>query len=215
MGEISKAVGQWVVNNVGWTAVIILFLISGLFKVSKIEINPVGWLINKLGDMLTKSIRLDIGELRAETHQKFEEVKTDRAEKINELKKDYEEKITALRSDLDIFEEKTNANIEEIKTSANLNHENLQGRLNEMERNNDMQTVRQIKAHVLDFANACLNHRPHTKQDFDSIIKENEEYEELIKKYKLKNNVYDEDYKYILKVYHKCQDEDSFLKDED
>lgn len=213
MGEISKAVGQWIVGNVGWTAIVILFILSGLFKIAKIEINPIGWIISWIGNALTKSIRLDLANLRQETNDRFEEIKIDRAEKIQDLKSDYDEKISELRKDLETFENKTNADMEEVKSKAGGTFDLLTQRLDEMERSNDMQTVRQIKAHVLDFANACLNHRRHTKQEFDSVIKENEEYEELVKKYSLKNNVYDEDYKYILKLYHRCQDEDSFLRD--
>lgn len=215
MGEISKVVGQWIVGNVGWATIIVLFILSGLFKIAKIEINPIGWIISWIGNALTKSIRVDLADLRQETNNKFEEIKTDRAEKIQELKNDYDEKIAGLRDDLDTFESRTNANIEEVKIKATGTFDLLTERLNEMERSNDMQTVRQIKAHVLDFANACLNHRRHTKQEFDSVIKENEEYEELVKKYGLKNNVYAEDYQYILKIYHKCQDQNSFLKDEE
>ena len=215
MGEISKAVGQWVVQNVGWTVVIILFLLSGLFKITKVEIDPLGWIISLIGNALTKGVRMDLANLREETNTRFEEIKTDRAEKIEELKSDYDRKITALRDDLDVFEESTIASMEEVKSKAAGTFDLLNNRLNEMERSNDMQTVRQIQAHVLDFANACLNHRRHTKQEFDSVIKENEEYEELVKKYGLKNNVYAEDYQYILKIYHRCQDENSFLKDEE
>lgn len=215
MGEISKAVGQWIVGNVGWSVIIFLFILSGLFKITKIELNPIGWLISWIGAQLTKGVRVDLANLRTETNQKFEEIKVDRAIKIEELKADTDAKISALREDLDSFEERTNVSIDEMKTGTSLNCELLKNRLNEMERSNDMQTVRQIKAHVLDFANACLNHRRHTKQEFDSVIKENEEYEELVKKYDLKNNVYDEDYKYILKIYHRCQDENSFLRDEE
>lgn len=215
MGEVSKAVGQWIVDNVGWTALIVLFLIQGLFKVTKIELNPLGWLISWVGNSLTKDVRKDIADLKTETNTKFAEIKTDRAAKIEELKKDYDDKITDLRKDLDSFEERTNISITEMKNGTADNCKLLKARLDEMERSNDMQTIRDIKAHILDFANACLNHRPHTKQEFDSIIKENETYEALVKKYNLKNNVYDEDYKYILKVYHKNQDEDSFLRDEE
>jgi hypothetical protein len=86
--------------------------------------------------------------------------------------------------------------------------------MDQMEKSNDMQTVRQIKAHVLDFANSCLNGRKHTKQDFDNLIKENEDYEVLVKKYGLVNDVYTEDFHYIMKVYRKCMEERSFLRDD-
>lgn len=215
MGEISKAVGQWILGNVGWTIVIILFILSGLFKITKRNIDPLGWIIGWFGRALTKDVRKDVADLKADTELKFAEVKTDRAAKIEELKDDYNNKIVSLRSDLDVFEINTNTNIEEMKNGTFANCTMLKARLDEMEKSNDMQTIRQIKAHVLDFANSCYNKRRHTKKEFDNIIKENEEYEELIAKYSLKNDVYTEDYHYIMKVYHKCQDEDCFLKEEE
>ena len=215
MGEISKAVGQWIVGNLGWTVIIILFILSGLFKIAKIEIDPIGSLIAWIGKKFTFDVKKDIAEFKTETNTRFEEVKTDRAAKIEELKNDYNDKIGALRADLDSFEATTNSSINEMKLGTNTNCELLKTRLDNMEKSNDMQTVRQIKTHVFDFANSCLNHRLHTKRDFDNVIKENEEYERLVDKYNLKNDVYTEDFSYIMKVYHKCQDNDSFLRDDD
>ena len=85
----------------------------------------------------------------------------------------------------------------------------------EIKKSNDMQTIRQIRAHVLDFANSCMNHRKHSKQDFENIIDENTLYETLVKKYRIKNKVYEEDYKFIMKIYHHCQDNNCFLRDPD
>ena len=214
MGEISKAVGQWIMGNVGWAAVIALFILSGLFKIAKIEINPLGWLVSVLGNTLTKGVRSDIASLKTETHNKFEEIKVDRAEKIEELRQDYVNQISELREDLDSFEERTNSNIEEMKKGTHDNCEVLKKRLYEVEKSNDMQTIRQIKEHVFNFANSCMNKRKHTRQDFDNIIKENEEYEVLVRKYGLVNNVYDSDYAYIMKIYDRCKDENSFLSGE-
>lgn len=214
MSEIAKTVGQWIVGNVGWTVIIFLFILSSIFKIAKKEIDPLGWVIGWFGKAFTKDVRKDVADLKDETQRKFDEIKIDRAASIQELKTDYNEKISELRSDLDAFETKTNDSITEMKQGTSVNCEILKNRLDMMEKSNDMQTVRQIKAHVLDFANSCLNHRKHTKKDFDNIIKENEDYEEFVRKYNLTNDVYKEDFSYIMKIYHKCQDEDSFLKDE-
>lgn len=213
--EVSKAVGQWIVGNLGWSVIIVLFLLTGFFKIVKIEVNPLGWLIGWIGKAFTKDVRKDISDLKADTASQFDNVRKDRAKKIEELKTDYNDKISELRKDLDVFEARTNAGIEEMRAGTDANCSMLKARLNEMEKSNDMQTVRQIKAHVLDFANSCLNKRRHTKQDFDNIIHENEEYEKLVKKYGLVNDVYAEDYKFIMKIYHRCQEEGSFLKESD
>lgn len=215
MGEISKAVGQWIVANVGWSIIILLFVLSCFFKIAKTEIDPFGWLVGLIGKALTKDVRNDIKNLKETTDQKFKDIQEDRLKNVNDLKQDYDQKISDLREDLDDFELKAKNSIAQVREEAVVNCENVSLRLSQMVESNDMQTVRQIKAHVLEFANSCLNKNKHTKKDFDNIIAENQEYEALVEKYNLVNDVYTEDYEYILKVYHKCQEENSFLKDND
>jgi hypothetical protein len=213
--EVGKAVGQWIVSNLGWSVIIFLFILSGLFKITKKEIDPLGLVLSWIGKHFTKDALEDIAALRTETKEEFGKIKKDRADKVDELKKDYNEKIAALKTDLDQFETRTNKSIDEMKAGTNTNCEVMKSRLDKMEASNDMQTIRQIKAHVLDFANSCMNKRKHTKQDFDNIIHENEEYERLVKKYGMKNDVYTEDYNYVMKIYHKCQEGGTFLKGSD
>jgi hypothetical protein len=215
MGEITKAVGQWIVSHVGLSVLIVLSLLSCFFKIVKKEIDPLGWFIGWIGKSLTKDVRQGINDLKTETNKKFDEIKKDRSAKIEELKNDYNDKITDLRDDLDAFEAKTNTSISDMQKGTNKNCEMLKVRLDQMEKSNDMQTVRQIKAHVLDFANSCLNKHKHTKKDFENIIAENQEYEILVSKYGLVNDVYTEDYNYIMKIYRKCLEENSFLRDSD
>ena len=193
MGEALKPVGQWIAQNVPLTVLFVLFLFSVFFKIPKKEVRPIEWFIGWLGKHFTRELRKD----------------------IQVMKDDSNKQIKDLRTDLDAFEERTNKAITVIQAGTTENCETLKAKLALMERSNDMQTLRQIKAHILDFANSCMNKRKHTKQDFENIIHENEEYEHIVAKYKdITNDVYTEDYNYIMKIYHKCQDEGSFLKDE-
>jgi len=220
--DLGKTVGQLLVNNLSITLIVVLWVIGrilSLFKIKQKEVNPLGWVTGKIGTAVTKDVRKDISDLKTETNEQFKKIKKDRADKIEELKTDYNDKISALRTDLDGFEKKTSKDIGEIKSGTTTNCEMLKNRLDEMEaaqqRSNDMQTVQTIRAHILDFANSCFNKRKHTKREFENIIDENSMYEELVEKYDIKNNVYKEDYEFILKVYHKCQEEGSFLKEGD
>ena len=193
MGEALKPVGQWIAQNVPLTVLAVIFLFSIFFKIPKKEIRPIEWFIGWFGKHFTRELRKD----------------------IQVMKDDSNKQIKDLRNDLDAFEERTNKAISDIQTGTTTNCETLKAKLALMERSNDMQTLRQIKAHILDFANSCMNKRRHTKQDFENIIHENEEYEHIVAKYDdITNDVYTEDYNYIMKIYHKCQDEGSFLKDE-
>lgn len=215
MSEIEKTVGQWIVNHIGLSIVIVLFILSGLFKITKIEINPIGWIVSWIGKQFTKDVRRDVADLKEDTATKFEDIKIDRNAKIAELKSDYDEKIASLKSDIDSFEDRTSRSIDEMKAGTSENCEILKVRMDRMEKSNDMQTVRQIKIHVLDFANSCMNKRKHTKKDFENIIDENTQYENLVRKYGLVNDVYKEDFEFIMKVYHKCQEDGSFLNESD
>lgn len=211
MGEISKAVGQWIVANVGWSVIIFLFVLSGLFKIVKIEVNPIGWILGKLGNSLTKDVRNDISLFKEDTDKKFKDIKDQRDEAMEE----YDKKITDLRNDLDEFELRAKNGIIQNRDDCNLNYDKLSSRIDEMQKSNDMQTVRQIKQHVFEFANSCMNKVKHTKKDFDNIISENQDYESYVEKYGLVNDVYTEDYEFIMKIYHICQENNSFLKDND
>ena len=79
----------------------------------------------------------------------------------------------------------------------------------------DRQRMSTIRSLVLDFSNSCLNGREHTKEEFDHVIAENHNYESLVQKYGISNDVYTEAYAYILRVYRKCLDGHKFLKPDD
>lgn len=79
----------------------------------------------------------------------------------------------------------------------------------------DRQRMSTIRSLVLDFSNTCLNGRRHTKEEFDHVIAENHNYETLVAKYGISNDVYTEAYAYILRVYRKCLDSHMFLSTDD
>lgn len=198
---VGESVGDWIVHNLGWTFLIILFLLSCFFKIAKKEIDPLGWVIGLIGKPLTKDVRKDI-----------EKMQTSMNKKIDELKADSNKQIADLRTDLDGFEKTTNQSIQEIQVGTGNSCKILKKELDTIKKSNDMQTIRQIRAHVLDFANSCMNGRPHTKKEFDNIIRENEQYEALVKKHKVRNAVYKEDFAFIKKKYDECRENNSFLK---
>lgn len=75
----------------------------------------------------------------------------------------------------------------------------------------DRQRMANIRSLVLDFSNSCLNGRKHTREEFDHVIAENHNYENLVRKYGVTNDVYTEAYGYILRVYRACLDGHKFL----
>ena len=58
-----------------------------------------------------------------------------------------------------------------------------------------------IRWEILDFANSCRNGRNHTKDEYDHIITLNTKYKQLLHLTQDENGVFEEEYKYIQKLY--------------
>lgn len=68
-----------------------------------------------------------------------------------------------------------------------------------------------IKAEIFRFYNECQKKERHSEGEFNHIIQQNKKYEALMEELKEPNGVYEMEYKYIMKIYEKCQKENDFL----
>lgn len=194
MGEVLKPAGQWIAQNVPLFILIVLFLFSIFFKIPKKEVHLLTWLLSKLGDALLGGVKKDIKDLRTENSEKFDQLKNDTDTRIAQL------------------EESTKAKFDEIVLTNNHNCKSMQARLDEIEKKQDMQSADRIRAHVLNFAEDLRRGNNRTKEDFDVVLKEDEKYEEIMKKYEIKNNVYAHAIKFINKKYDEFNDTNSFAQ---
>lgn len=71
--------------------------------------------------------------------------------------------------------------------------------------------IKQLRGEILTFSNSCMHKVHHTKDEFDHIIEAHDEYENLLKSLNRTNGRVSVEYEYILDVYNKCKEEDSFL----
>ena len=101
--------------------------------------------------------------------------------------------------------------IADLKKDTDDSFKAMEARLDANEKALDLQRVATIRSLVLDFSNSCLNGVKHTKEEFDHVIAENKVYESLIKKQGVDNEVYEEAYSYIKRIYRKCLDGHKFL----
>lgn len=194
MNDIVKPVAQWAGENIGWTALIILFVFSLFFEFSKIKLSPITAVLNWIGGRLTGTLRAEIAQM-----------KTDTAQKIDELKKETDQRIR----DLD---NRTSASLAEIKEGATSNCKETQKKLLQIELAQDVQSAARINAQVLNFSRSLRVGEKHTEEDFKNLIKENEEYERLTQKNKWTNDVYKADYEFFYHEFQRCQRENDFLK---
>lgn len=194
MNDIVKPVTQWIGNNVGWTVLIVFFIFNLFFEFSKIKLSPISATLKWIGKRLTGSLHDEIADLKQQTKEKLEELKADTEQKIQELDL---KTVNALCS---------------IKDSATSNCDKTQQKLAEIEAAQDRQAAARIKAHVLNFSRSLRVGEKHTEEDFRNLIRENEEYEELIAKNGWKNDVYKADYEFFYHEYQRCQRENDFLR---
>ena len=194
MGEILKPAGQWIAANIPLTILIALLIFSIFFKIPKKEVHLLTWLLSRLGDALLGGVKKDIKDLRQEN-----------AEKFDQLKDDTDTRITRL-------EDSTTARFDEIVLTNNHNCQTMQTRLNEIEKKQDMQTADRIRTHVLNFAEDLRRGNSRTKEDFDLLLKSDEQYEQIMEKYEIKNNVYAHAIKFINKKYDEFTENDGFAK---
>jgi hypothetical protein len=68
-----------------------------------------------------------------------------------------------------------------------------------------------IKVEIFRFYNECQKGERHSEGEFNHIIQQNKKYEVLMEELKEPNGVYEMEYKYIMKIYEKCQKENDFL----
>ena len=89
----------------------------------------------------------------------------------------------------------------------------IEGKLDEHIKDSAEERVRKVRADILDFANACMNGRKHTKEEFEFVISECDAYEKHIEKLQIKNGVATAAIREIRRLYEKGISENSFLKE--
>lgn len=194
MNEIVKPVTQWLGENIGWTVAIVIFIFSMFFEISKIKIYPITALLKWIGNRFTGGLKEAIEESKQDTNKQIADLKADTERKIQELNT------------------KTTIALREIKTDTQSGCKETQRKLFEIEQNQDKQAASRIKAHVLNFSRSLRVGEKHTEEDFKNLIRENEEYERLIKKNNWSNDVYKADYEFFYHEFQRCQRENDFLK---
>ena len=101
---------------------------------------------------------------------------------------------------------------QEIK-ELDMKIDNVQSDLNKHITESEIKALQDTRRDILDFANACMNGRKHTKEQFEFVIKQCDDYERYSKDNDIKNGVIEAAIKEIRRLYGKCIREHTFLKE--
>lgn len=75
----------------------------------------------------------------------------------------------------------------------------------------DDNEIDRIRWEILEFGRSCRNKELHTLEEFNHVIDLYGKYHRILERRKLKNGQIELEYNYIIRIYEKCQLEDSFL----
>lgn len=110
------------------------------------------------------------------------------------------ESIDNVKADLEQTKQNTENDLKEIKEE-----------LDRQQRLADERDMDYIRTTVLDFINSCRNGRKHSKEEFTHIFDLDSKYRAYLEKYKTKNGVYMNDFKWFEEIYHDRLEKNDFL----
>ena len=102
-----------------------------------------------------------------------------------------------------------------INAGVNEQYKEIQKQLDELQKEVTEFKVDSWRTEILDFSDSCMNHRRHTKEQFDHVIEILDRYEKYIEENKLTNGQVDVAHEYILEIYKQCIRENDFALDEE
>ncbi len=102
-----------------------------------------------------------------------------------------------------------------LKRLGNLINADIKKQLDELQREVTEFKVDSWRTEILDFSDSCMNHRRHTKEQFDHVIETLGRYDKYITENDLTNGQVDVAHEYILEIYKRCIRENDFALDEE
>lgn len=102
-----------------------------------------------------------------------------------------------------------------IRQIGNLMNHDIKGQLDKIEKDLQEHKVESWRREILDFANSCMNHTRHTKEEFDNFFKNHDDYEKYISENKLENGCVNVAFKYVGKIYLHCMETNDFMVEKD
>lgn len=116
---------------------------------------------------------------------------------------------TSFSGKLDDLGKSVDGRICELDRKVDQLQKDLSGHVIEAEN----KTLQDMRRDILNFCNACMNGQKHTKEQFDFVVHQCDYYEKYIQDHDIKNGVIEAAIKEIRRLYDKCIQEHSFLKE--
>lgn len=118
------------------------------------------------------------------------------------------------------FNDKIDAKIDALNKSMDSKIQSVDEKVDKLQSDlsahvleSENKNLQDIRRDILNFCNACMIGQCHTKEQFDFVIHQCDYYETYIHDHDIKNGVIEAAIKEIRRLYEKCIQEHSFLKE--
>lgn len=101
-----------------------------------------------------------------------------------------------------------------LKRLGNLINADIKKQIDELQKEVTEFKIDSWRTEILDFSDSCMNHRRHTKEQFDHVIEILDRYDRYITENRLTNGQVDVAHEYIVEIYKQCIRENDFALDE-
>lgn len=109
------------------------------------------------------------------------------------------------------FGNRANASTDERLDKLSSRLDEMDGRIDRIEKDRCDDTVKQTRRYILDFENSCRNGRKHTKEEFDHVIDEICNYNTYCSNHHINNGVITNAEKYLTDIYQERLKKNDFL----
>lgn len=149
------------------TILVFILIILSLIEITPIKVNPWKAIVRGIGKALNADTNKNIEALNAATNQKIDDLQTKMSARMDSIAEDY------------------NKRCDEIQTQVTAVNDGLQTHIKEA----DERDLRTRRNNILDFASAIANGKEFTREKYQQVLKECDEYEEYCEKKEFKNSV--------------------------
>lgn len=99
--------------------------------------------------------------------------------------------------------------VNDLEKKIDTVEENLAAHITESE----VRDLRDTRRSILEFCNSCMNDQRHTREQFEFVMAQCDDYEKYIEENKIKNGVISSAIKEIRRLYDRCLEKNDFLKE--
>lgn len=108
---------------------------------------------------------------------------------------------------LDTIEDQQKSNNEAITELD----KKMEEKFNDQQRESDEKEAKRLRYNIICFSDSCRVHNKHTKNHFENVMRDYDDYMEYCNKHNFDNHFIEEEHEYIKAVYQECLKENKFL----